>query len=118
MSAYFRLREGCFEVGFVARELFVLGCQELGLSATVEPHDVGEVLALLRAEPSVGSVDLLERMSSVNEEDFVLAFGARFSFVKKPKRAGERYRVEEVRTDRDHHINRIRLEQLFANLHL
>ena len=76
-----------------------------GLLAAVETDDVREQLDLLGQEVAMGAVDLPVGVAGVEEEHRVLALGAALAAVEEPERHGQRDRVEEVRADRDHHVD-------------
>ena len=105
-------------VGEVLRHQFSASFDLLRLLATIQPGDVGQELDLRRRPLAVRPVELGEHMPRIQEQHRIGASTARLALVEEPQRAGQRHGVEEVRANRDHHIDCARLDQLLADFKL
>ena len=67
----------------------------------------------------MGPVDLTEDVPGVDEQHLVLARRVpALALVEEPERHRQRHRVEEVRADRDDHVDGAALDELAADLQL
>ncbi len=92
--------------------------EELGFFAAVEADDVGEELVLVGGEVAMGTVDLAEGVTGVEEQHLIRAVGVALALVEEPQRDGQGDGVEEVRSDRDHDVDLAVLDQLAADRQL
>lgn len=60
----------------------------------------------------MGAVDLAVNVAGVDEKDLVLALTAALAAVEEPERDREGHRVEEIRPDRDDHVDTAVLDEL------
>lgn len=65
----------------------------------------------------MGSIHLPERVTSINKQHLLFSLGLCLPFIKEPQRTRQRHGVKEVRANGNHHIHRMSLQQLSANLH-
>jgi hypothetical protein len=66
----------------------------------------------------VRAVDLAEQLPSVDEQHAIRAIAVAFTAVKEPQRDRQRHRVEEIRADRDDHVDEPILDQHATDLAL
>ena len=57
-------------------------------------------------EVAMRAIDLAEYLASVDKQDAIRPLGLAFAAVQEPQRDRQRHRVEEVRADGDHHVDR------------
>jgi hypothetical protein len=70
---------------------------------------------MLRRKLPMGAVNLHKNVPGVDEQNRVLPLVMGFVIIEKPKRARERYGVKEVRTNGNHDIDRVFLNDLSAD---
>ena len=86
--------------------------------AAIHPHNVRDELNLLRREVAMRSVDLTKDVAGIDEQHLILARPLHFALIEEPEGGRQSDRVEEVRPDRDDHVDRTALDQFLPDLQL
>ena len=83
---------------------------------SIQPRNVGQELNLLWGELPMRSIYLLVNMTGINEQHLIRPFALPFGLVEEPEGAGECNGIEEIGGDTHHHIHRVGLDNLPADL--